>query len=240
MRSLLRTLKDNKHLFSDVVPKEFLSKPHKHAGFSEELIRFFQAHPDLEFSPEDMVDPHKCARLVERVHKEGGLAWSYGGYLEDRSVILQGSYLRELENWMHLGIDINLPIGTAVLAAADGVVYKVDSDYPEEGGWGTYVILKHSMDGVIFYSIYGHLHKKALVKPGDKVLGGQVIGSVGDQSENGFWFPHLHFQMISEPEMKSKENPFTLDGYGSKKDLAYLKENYPDPLIVLPMARAAE
>ena len=71
----------------------------------------------------------------------------------------------------------------------------------------------------------------------ETIRSGEAVGRVGTTKENGFWFPHIHFQFISEKEMKRKEKPFTLDGYGSPKDLDYLRENYPNPLVVLPMGR---
>lgn len=233
--ALLKLLFQNRGLFHEVVLKSFFKKPYAELNLSQELINFLQKHPKLKLSAKDAVDPYKCTELVKQIHQEKNLVWSYGGYLENRSVALQDSYLKKTKCWMHLGIDINLPIGTEVRAALNGIVHKADSDYPEEGGWGNYVILEHQISGVKFYSIYGHLSKNCLVDIDQTISSGEIIGLVGNQEENGFWFPHTHFQFISETEMKAKENPFTLDGYGSEKDLSYLKENYPDPLVALPM-----
>ena len=235
--ALLKLLFQNRHLFHEVVPNSFFKKPHAELSLSEELISFLKKNPGLKLSTKDAIDPYKCTQLVEKIHKEKGLVWSYGGYLENRSVALQNSYLKKTKSWMHLGIDINLPIGTPVRSAFNGIVYMADSDYPEEGGWGNFVILEHQIAGVKFYSIYGHLSKKCLVDADQTISSGEIIGLVGNQEENGFWFPHTHFQFISEIEMHRRENPFTLDGYGSEKDLSYLKENYPDPLIALPMGQ---
>jgi len=138
---------------------------------------------------------------------------------------------------VRLEIDINIPVGTPVLAATDGIVHLVNSDYPEEGGWGNFVILEHQISGIKFYSIYGHLSKNSLIDTDLTVSGGEVIGLVGNQEENGFWFPHTHFQFISETEMRKRENPFTLDGYGPGKKWEYLRMHYPDPLVCLPMGR---
>ena len=235
--ALLKLLFQNRALFHEVAPNSFFKKPHAELNLSGELIDFIRKHPKLKLSAKDAIDPYKCTGLVEQIHREKNLAWSYGGYLENRSVALQHSYLKETKCWLHLGIDINLPIGTPIHAALNGIVYAADSDYPEEGGWGNYIILEHQLAGVKFYSIYGHLSKNCLADQDQTISSGEIIGLVGNQEENGFWFPHAHFQFISETEMKRAGNPFTLDGYGSEKDLFYIKENYPDPLIALPMGQ---
>ena len=232
---LFDLLFQNRALFQEVVPKNFFKKPHAELNLSAELINFLRKNPKLKLSAKDAINPYKCTQLVKKIHKEKGLVWSYGGYLENRSIALQNSYLKKTKCWLHLGIDINLPIGTPVQAAFNGIVYAADSDYPEEGGWGNYIILEHKIAGVKFYSIYGHLSKNCLADRDQTISSGEIIGLVGNQEENGFWFPHTHFQFISETEIKRAGNPFTLDGYGSEKDLPYLKENYPDPLVALPM-----
>ena len=232
---LLDLLFQNRAQFHDVVPKSLLKKPHREVNLAEEFFQFLKRHPRLKISPKDAVDPKKSAQLVKRIHKELGLMWSYGGWLENREKLLAESYLKEKRLWIHLGIDINVPIGTPVLAALAGTVYKVDSDY-SEGGWGNFVILEHQLASTTFYSISGHLSEEVLVAKGQKVEKGAPLGTVGKTDENGFWFPHTHFQFISEIEMRRQEKPFKLDGYGSPKDLAYLRENYPDPLVCLPMA----
>jgi len=236
--TLLDLLFQNRSKFSNVVPKSFLQKPHREINFPDVFLGYLKSHPKLKLGPKDITNPEKCAQLVKKIQKELGVEWSYGGWLENRSVILQDSYLKTTQSWIHLGIDINLPIGTPVHAALGGTVYMADSDYPEEGGWGNFVIIEHQINEVKFYSIYGHLASTGLVSQDETVMAGEAIGKVGTTKENGFWFPHLHFQFISETEMRSKENPFTLDGYGKPQDLSYLRKHYPDPLVCLPMADA--
>jgi peptidoglycan LD-endopeptidase LytH len=234
--ALFELLFMNRSKFGDVVPKSFLRKPHLEINFPDVFLGYLKLHPELKLGPEDITSPEKCARIVKKIQRKLGVEWSYGGWLENRSVILRDSYLKTTQSWIHLGIDINLPVGTPIHAAMHGTVYIVDSDYPEEGGWGTFVILEHTLNSTIFYSISGHLSKKRAVTKGQKVSRGDVIGRVGNTKENGFWFPHVHFQFISEQEMRAREHPFTLDGYGKQKDLSYLRQHYPDPLVCLPMA----
>lgn len=102
----------------------------------------------------------------------------------------------------HYGIDISSggQIGVYnVIAAKDGVVYKVNTSCGDEGGYGNqcggqlgnYVYIKHS-DGS--YTKYGHMASGSItVSTGDAVKQGQVIGKIGNSgSSTG---AHLHFQL---------------------------------------------
>ena len=87
---------------------------------------------------------------------------------------------------MHTGVDLSAPKGTPVYATADGVVSR------EKGGsgYGIVVILNH---GYSYQTLYAHLSKK-VVKPGQKVKRGQLIGYVGN---TGLSFgAHLHYEVI--------------------------------------------
>ena len=85
---------------------------------------------------------------------------------------------------MHEGVDMSAPQGTPIYAAKSG---KVTTTSYQEGGAGYYVSINHG-DG--FSSIYMHM-THYIVKPGDYVAAGQVIGYVG--STGGSTGPHLHF-----------------------------------------------
>lgn len=91
----------------------------------------------------------------------------------------------------HNGIDIDVPEGTPVAAAASGTVFNVDND-PD--GIGLAVYLAHADD---FYTVYGHL-SEIRVQPGDSISTGQQIGLSGNTGlSNG---PHLHFEIRKTPE----------------------------------------
>ena len=94
----------------------------------------------------------------------------------------------------HGGIDYAMPVGTPVMAAADGIVDTVTTQANSARSYGLYVVLKH--EG--FYTYYAHL-SKSLVKVGDVVRQGQTIalsggapGAPGAGSSTG---PHLHFEV---------------------------------------------
>ena len=83
----------------------------------------------------------------------------------------------------HNGEDIGAPTGTDVVATNDGVVrLTVDHFFPGKG-----VILDH---GLGFYSMYFHL-SEVLVKDGEAVRTGQIIGKVG--ATGRATGPHLHW-----------------------------------------------
>jgi murein DD-endopeptidase MepM/ murein hydrolase activator NlpD len=85
----------------------------------------------------------------------------------------------------HNGEDIGAPLGTDVLASNDGVVrLTVDHIF---SGRGIYV--DH---GLGLYSMYFHL-SDVLVKDGDLIRAGQVIGKVG--ATGRATGPHLHWGM---------------------------------------------
>lgn len=86
----------------------------------------------------------------------------------------------------HTGVDISAAKGTPVHATADGVVSRQEPG----SGYGISVVLNH---GYSYQTVYAHLSKK-LVKPGEKVKRGQVIGYVGN---TGLSFgSHLHYEVI--------------------------------------------
>ena len=94
-------------------------------------------------------------------------------------------YVRE-----HAGVDFPAPIGTPVLAAADGTV--TDADF--NAGYGNYVIIEHA-DG--FSTVYAHMDE-ILCEKGQEVTQGDEIGTVGSTGRSTG--PHLHFELRLDGE----------------------------------------
>jgi len=85
----------------------------------------------------------------------------------------------------HRGIDIRADLGTPVFAAAAGIVAASDV----EPSYGNVVKIEHSHD---FMTIYAH-HLQNMVRVGDRVETGQVIGQVGRTGRATAY--HLHFEI---------------------------------------------
>jgi murein DD-endopeptidase MepM/ murein hydrolase activator NlpD len=86
---------------------------------------------------------------------------------------------------LHAGVDLALPEGTPYHAAKAGVVILARW----HGGYGNAVIIDHG-NGI--QTVYGHA-SKLLVKEGQRVEAGQVLGLIGN---TGYSFgAHLHFEI---------------------------------------------
>lgn len=88
----------------------------------------------------------------------------------------------------HRGIDISAPYGSAVLATADGFVSMTGWD----AGLGNCVKILHGRNG--FSTTYGHL-KEYLVRPGQPVQRGELIGLVGSTGRTTG--AHVHYEVSS-------------------------------------------
>ncbi|NQV02899.1 MAG: M23 family metallopeptidase [Bacteroidia bacterium] len=86
----------------------------------------------------------------------------------------------------HEGVDFTAPVGTEIYAAGNGVVIKAGRNF---GGYGNRVVVDH---GYTYSTLYAHM-SKILVRKGDKVKRGQVIGLVGNTGKSTA--PHLHYEV---------------------------------------------
>lgn len=86
----------------------------------------------------------------------------------------------------HTGIDIASEPGTPVKATGGGEVTKVGF---EARGMGIYVIIKHNSE---METLYGHL-SRAVVKKGQKIKRGDIIGFVGNTGRSTGY--HLHYEV---------------------------------------------
>ena len=89
------------------------------------------------------------------------------------------------EGAFHSGVDISSPVGTQIIAPADGVV--VLSEFT--GGYGRCIEINHG-NGIS--TRYGHLSGFAVAE-GQTVHRGDVIGFVGDSGRSTG--PHLHYEV---------------------------------------------
>ncbi|HEX9493619.1 MAG TPA: peptidoglycan DD-metalloendopeptidase family protein [Thermoanaerobaculia bacterium] len=103
----------------------------------------------------------------------------------------------------HHGVDYGAPVGTPVMTTADGVVIEAG----RKGGEGNYIRIRHTSRLDTYYL---HLSRFARgVRPGHKVMQGEVIGYVGRTglatgphldyrvSDRGTWLDPLNLKSIS-------------------------------------------
>ncbi len=92
------------------------------------------------------------------------------------------------ERRFHRGIDIVADSGTPVVAPADGVVSRT----ARQPDYGKMLDLSH---GYGYVTRYGHL-SEILVKPGQRVRRGEVVGRVGSTGRSTG--PHLHYEVFRD------------------------------------------
>lgn len=92
-------------------------------------------------------------------------------------------------------IDIGVPVGTSIYAAASGTVIISKAD-GWNGGYGGYIVIKHD-NGT--QTLYAHNSRNDVIV-GQRVNQGEVIGAVGNTGRSTG--PHLHF------EVRGATNPF--------------------------------
>ncbi|MEC8832068.1 MAG: peptidoglycan DD-metalloendopeptidase family protein, partial [Bacteroidota bacterium] len=127
-----------------------------------------------------LTDFHQFNQKVFDELKDAYRSWGIGRYLEERKSLLR-SYpnIIEEQRYYHLGLDIIVPYNTPMFAPLDAEVYKTGKE-TTLGNYGGFIILKHKINGVVFYSLYGHLKTPHLVRVGDKIKAGQKFAHTGE------------------------------------------------------------
>ena len=98
-------------------------------------------------------------------------------------------------------IDVGAPIGTPIVAMADGVVIRVGSPKRWNGGFGGLVVLQHNNETQTWYA---HTSKN-IVSVGQQVKKGQIIAKVGSTGRSTG--PHLHFEVRGIGSSGPIQNP---------------------------------
>lgn len=175
--------------------------------------------------------PAICDVWIRNIAKyDHGAKFIAGGFLEDRAHLWRGSYIKAPKS-IHLGFDIQANAGEPVSLPTPARVEHILFD-SSEAGWGCRILFELK-DAYLNanWLIYGHLAHCPLVKVGQRVQPGQAVGVLGNSSENGRWFPHLHVQLCMEEAIRPYDPDFihrmeTLDGYGTIEEALRL---YRDP-----------
>jgi len=112
-----------------------------------------------------------------RVSSGNGLTWPTTGHV-----------ITQYFGWRHTGIDVDGNLNSPIFAAADGTVEVSQGGW--NGGYGNVIVIDH---GRGTKTRYGHL-SRLMVKSGDTVKAGQVIGIMGSTGRSTG--SHLHFEVI--------------------------------------------
>jgi len=139
---------------------------------------------------------------IDQLQKKQPTKLIAGGYLEPRSVYTSSNYDKIGNNGresrtIHLGVDFWLPAQTPVHALLGGEIVTAVND-TDDKAYGGLIILKHQVEGIVFFTLYGHLSVASILdkKLGDTIKKDDCIGELGNSNENGNWVPHLHFQVL--------------------------------------------
>ncbi|MEM7047885.1 MAG: peptidoglycan DD-metalloendopeptidase family protein [Pseudomonadota bacterium] len=101
-------------------------------------------------------------------------------------------------NKAHRGVDFAAPTGTPIYASGHGTVIWAKT----HGAYGKAIVLRHNAETK---TRYAHL-SKILVRPGQRVTQGDVIGLVGSTGRSTG--PHLHYEVL----LKDKQvDPMSID-----------------------------
>ena len=119
--------------------------------------------------------------------------------LSDQIVVTYHSSPAHKEEWLQNAVDFLTSCGTPILAALSGTALRVKQDSDTGGDtkdfdrYGNFIEIKHANDEC---SIYEHIKKGgSLVKEGDEVKAGDIIGYSGNTGWMGGLGPHLHFDV---------------------------------------------
>ena len=185
----------------------------------------------------DLTDSEKFEEFVENHLSENKAKVAFGGYLEHRNLYKRSETFNDkntVERNIHIGLDLWIKAGTSVLSALDGKIHSFQNN-TSLGDYGPTLILEHEIEGVTFYTLYGHLSLESLEGKveGQLVEKGEKIAELGKPPVNGDYAPHLHFQIIKNIQNKKGDYP----GVCSLKEVDFFKENCPDPNLLLKITK---
>jgi murein DD-endopeptidase MepM/ murein hydrolase activator NlpD len=225
-------VKNNRSAFFSVVNFDFAS---------EHLLLLDFTAANESITATVLANTESFSAYVSQELAKANAKFGIGGYNEHRTVYSRSKVFDSAEGEeprrLHLGLDIWGLVGTPVFAVADGYVHSIANN-AAYGDYGATIILGHRLDGVNFYSLYGHLSLADLsqLEPGQPIKGGSLIAHFGPPAENGQWPPHLHFQLILDLEGKEGDYP----GVCRFSERESYLDNCPDPDLLLQLLQYAK
>ncbi|MGN7990503.1 peptidoglycan DD-metalloendopeptidase family protein [Pedobacter sp. 22226] len=212
------------------------------ASFIQKVVDFDVKHDLLlaldftagntELTDESLDDTDLFSDWVNKKLAENNARYGIGGYNEHRTIYSRSAHFDtgEEPRRLHLGVDIWGPAGTPVYNFYDATVQSFANNN-NFGDYGATIILTYEIDGFKFNALYGHLSLSSLngLEEGKFIPCGTKIAELGAKEENGYWPPHLHFQLIENMDGLKGDYPGVCKFSERKKYLA----NCPDPNLIL-------
>ncbi len=177
-------------------------------------------------------------RRVFGAMRDAGVQIAAGGYDETRVLYAADAYASGLvtdeRRTVHIGIDLTLDPGSPLFAPLDGIVHGF-MDAAERLDYGPLIVFRHDVADdrgpLTFYTLYGHLDRRALdgLLVGKRIAAGEEFGSIGAPPANGDWWPHLHFQIITD----MLDVPCNFNGVAPASERTAWLSVCPDPNLLL-------
>ncbi|CAH8295510.1 peptidase M23-like protein [Mariniflexile fucanivorans] len=172
--------------------------------------------------------------ITNHIKKHDALV-AFGGYNEVRNIYKRSKYFNlgnDSERNIHIGMDLWSDVNSPVFVPLDATVHSFKNN-TNFGDYGPAIILKHSINTIEFYTLYGHLSLASIenLKLNQVFKQGEPLGTLGDASVNGDYPPHLHFQIIKDIDNYEGDYP----GVCNKADLDFYLKNCPDPNLLLKL-----
>jgi len=187
-----------------------------------------------DFAKQDVASYEGLDAYIREKLCHHGAKVGYGGYAEDRIFYRQSPLFNDgktAPRCIHLGVDLWQAAGTPVYAPLSARVhsYGYNSGLLDYGGT---IILQHELEGLAFFTLYGHLSKASLegLKKGEVIAQGEHFATFGDRHENGGWVPHLHLQVMLNMQGKTGDYP----GVATRAEAPFYLKNCPDPMVFFP------
>ena len=213
-----------------------------HGNFAHLIGMPLQSAPLVSLAVENSAIPENPFKLSKEEAKEIGSDTTHGheiflGYYNEPRLIYTapefriGPYKASNRRTVHLGVDIFAPAGTPILAPLNGEIIAIENR-KNTLDYGGMIILKHVADNHgVFYSLYGHLSPNfpEYYKIGLEIKKGQQFCFLGDDSVNGGWAPHLHFQIALTTNGLENDWP----GVADPDDLDFFNSICPNPAAIL-------
>lgn len=198
----------------------------------DKIFPFDFSSPNQELSPQTIADTSLFSSWISQKLQSNNCRYGIGGYDEHRTLYSRSELFDNSEEprRLHLGIDVWAEAGTSVYAPISGQIHSFRFN-DAFGDYGATLILEHDLNGLILYSLYGHLSLKSIIglKKGTTVMNGEKIAEFGISSENGNWPPHLHFQLMFDMQGYEGDYP----GVCRFSERLTFLSNCPDPAILL-------